>query len=182
VTRLSIDGESQGEMVASIFDQITPAKALYHINQLLEDRQLDLALDELRSLFESFPEYAPAFNLLGWIHANFFQDQPNARKCYQFALDFEPEYAPSYFNMMIACNILGDYEKVRMLGERAMAVVGVDQGKIYHEIGLSYELQGDYPAAKSNFQKATFATIVDGDFDRFSKASNRCESKLLMRK
>ena len=152
-------------------------RLLFQINQHIEQNRIKEVVDELVALIESFQDFAPAYNVLGFLYANAFGDSQQAVLCYEKALLLDPDYAPTYFNLLVALNATGGFDRIPKLAEDALEKKGIDPGKIYFCLGMMHELKHQLDAAKHHYQIAVVNSVLDNEIIQYRKAIERCDLK-----
>lgn len=157
--------------------ELVPAQAMVSINQHVNAGNVRPALAELQDLIAAFPRFAPPYNTLGWLYANPLERPRQAIPCYRCALELDPDYPPTYFNLAVTLNTLGLTAELPALIARGLAVPGIDAGKLHHQLGTMYELARDYERAARCYGDAIEATLSTAELDSFDSALQRCEAK-----
>lgn len=156
---------------------VAARQAMVSIHQHIEANDVALALAELSELIRTFPHFAPAYNTLGWLYATPLENPRKAIVCYRRALELDPAYPPVYFNLLVVLNTLGFSAEIPALVERALVVPGIDPGKIYHQLGVMFELARDYAQAERCYEEAILATLSLAELESFEAALQRCQAK-----
>ena len=157
--------------------EIAAAQAMVAVNQHVNAGEVHHALAALSELIQEFPRYAPAFNTLGWLHANPLENPRQALVCYRRALELDPTYPPVYFNLLVALNTLGQRAEIPALVDRALTVPGIDAGKIHHQLGIMFELAHDHEQAERCYGDAIQATLSTIELESYEAALRRCRDK-----
>jgi tetratricopeptide (TPR) repeat protein len=152
-------------------------RMLFQINQHIEQNRINEAIEELVTLIESFQDFAPAYNVLGFLYANAFGDPHQAILCYDKALSIDPEYAPTYFNILVALNATGGFDRIPGLAKEALEKRGIDPGKIYFCLGMMHELRQQFDHARQQYQIAVRNSVLDNEIIQYRKAIERCDLK-----
>lgn len=163
-----------------LFKDLIPYRKLHSVNKLIEQGQIKEASDALVELLEMFPNFAPGYNVMGWIYANPFGEPREAISIYLKAIELAPDYPPTYFNVLVALNTVGRYAEVPELVQKALELKGIDPAKIHYCLGMMYELQMDYQSGKEEYLQALRMTVVDSDFQQYQAAFQRCDQKALL--
>jgi len=156
---------------------VVAGQAMVSIHQHIHENDVGLALSELSELLRAFPRFAPAYNTLGWLYANPLESPRQALVCYRRALALDPAYPPVYFNLLVALNTLGLSDEIPALADHALGVPGIDAGKIYHQLGIMFEVARDHAQAERCYEEAIQATLSLLDLESFEAALQRCQDK-----
>ena len=156
---------------------LAPLRRLFEINQLVDRSELKEAVNELLGLIDEYPNFGPSYNLLGYLYGNHFNDPRQAIPCYEKAVELDPEYAPTYFNYLIALNSVGAFDIVPSIAEKASSVKGIDNGKINYCLGMMYELKNDIQEAAQAYRLAITSSVNSQEIVQYREALERCDLK-----
>jgi tetratricopeptide (TPR) repeat protein len=164
----------------TFFKDMVPHRMLFKVNQSIDQNNIQEATDALVLIVETFPQFAPAYNVLGFLYANAFNDPVQSLPCYEKALELDSQYAPTYFNLLVALNATGNLNRIPEIAKKALALKGIDPGKIFYCLGMMHELQHEFENAKLQFQKAVHNSVLDSEISQYRAAFQRCELKQSM--
>ena len=161
----------------TFFKDLVPHRMLFKVNQNIDQSNIQDATETLVLLVETYPNFAPAYNVLGFLYANAFNDPMQSLPCYRKALELDSQYAPTYFNLLVALNATGNLNQVPEIAQKAMALKGIDLGKIFYCLGMMHELKNEFELAKAQFQKAMYNSVLDSEIAQYRAAYQRCDLK-----
>lgn len=126
-------------------------------------------------ILEEEPEYARAHFLLGCVYYNELFDFNKARKHFELALLFEPQFILTYDKYLGMLVHLNRKEEAKKLAEKGLAVLGVCASCIHNKLGLVHEKTEDLNEAIRLYKKAIQAS---SDCCNESEFSNNLERTL----
>ena len=156
---------------------LVASQAMAEIRARLDDDELPAALELLHELLSEFPRFAPAYDTLGWLYAHPLERPRDAIECYRHALHLDPTYAPTYVHLATVLTSLGELDELPALVERGLAVPGVERARLYHQLGVAFELQRDHHQAARCYTEAIDATLSTEDMEAYERDLARCEAK-----
>jgi tetratricopeptide (TPR) repeat protein len=149
----------------------------FEADGLIKQGKFTDAIAVLEAILIESPEFGKAYNHLGWIYETKFFEYNKGLDHYQKCLIYSPHYTPVYTNMSVILSTMGKYAEQEKLLEQALEVPGIDRAAMQNELGIMYELRGQYDRAVLAFREAIRFTLVDANLDMYLKNIDRCLKK-----
>lgn len=131
-------------------------------------------------VLESEPDSAFAHYIMAIIRHYCLFDSRNARRHYELAIRFDPQFAVVYPDYLKLLNELNDSDAVEQLARRALTTSGVCPAFVYNERGLSHEKNGRYEEAIACYTRGMELAVEDDLADGCAKNAERAKKKLLL--
>lgn len=131
----------------------------------------------LKELLKLFPDFAPAYNHLGWLYLIHFSDLKRAEIFFKKTIKLDPEYAPVYPNYAAVLNSLEKYDELEKLIQNAIDIKNVDVAALYYEKGTMYEVKKKYEKAEESLRTAVQYSLSNSDVRLYSEAMERIRIK-----
>ncbi|MBL0316410.1 MAG: tetratricopeptide repeat protein [Flavobacteriales bacterium] len=106
-------------------------------------------------------------------YRNYQMAEDHYRKC----IAYTPEYTPVYLNLSITLSTLGKYDDQKAILMKALEVPGIDKATINNELGIMYELLGQFDAAMDHYKLAIRHSLVDANIELYMSSMERCKKK-----
>ncbi len=149
----------------------------FEADALIKEKRVTEAVGVLEALLTESPDYAKAYNHLGWIYETWYRDHKKAEDHYRKCMALSPEYTPVYLNLSITLSNMGKYDEQQKVLSSALEIQGIDRPGIFNELGIMHELKGDYATAAVNYKEAIRSTLVDANLDLYASSLERCKKK-----
>ncbi len=159
------------------FDKIRLDEWFYEADQNIKEQRFADAMQTLEAIVADSPNYAKAYNHLGWLYETKYRDLAKAEKMYRKCLELEPEYAPVYLNLAVVLSGMNNWTELKKILGKALQVPGVDKAAVYNEYAIMCELKCDYEKAIEYFKKAVRFTLKDANLDSYYNGIKRCRTK-----
>lgn len=156
----------------------TAEQLFFDADKKIKLEQFAEAKNILLQAIELDPKFGPAYNHLGWLYDLKFRDYTKSEEMYKKALEYSPEYVPTYVNYAIVLNIVGKYDELKALLEKALTVPGTDKLGLNREYAVMFEKQEKYNDAIEYYMKALKQCWVNEDIDYYQRAIDRCKLKM----
>lgn len=119
--------------------------------ELLQDGEVDRAIDELLRVTREDPQNEYAFHFLG--HAYFQKEAfPEALKSYVQALTLAPSYVGAMLGAGQALRMMGEYDRAIRMGQRVLQTREND-GDALFLVGATHFQKGENAAAKRYLER-----------------------------
>ncbi len=159
------------------FDKIRLDEWFYEADQHIKEQRFADAMQTLEAIVADAPNYAKAYNHLGWLYETKYRDLKKAEAMYKKCLCLEPEYSPVYLNLAVVLSGMNKWIELKRLLAKALQVPGVDKAAVYNEYAIMCELRGEYDKAIEYYRKAMRYTLKDANFESYSNGIKRCKTK-----
>jgi len=147
------------------------ADAMFGQGNLHEAKQL------LEEIIEVEPRYGRAYNHLGWLYTNEFQDPEQGEELYKLALKFSPGYPATYANFIYLLVGQGRLEEAEQVLELAKQIPGFDDVKQAFFKGLILEAGGWYKLAVKQYKLAAKRSLDNGFIAVAKESEERARKK-----
>ncbi|MEM0995940.1 MAG: hypothetical protein AAGN35_02625 [Bacteroidota bacterium] len=155
---------------------MTEHEYLLQIDAHIQAQQLHPALELIDDCLRTYPDFGPAYNHKGWLHAGLGQYQL-AEKNYLLAIEKAPEFPSTYMNRAILLNSLGKHDALDALVEQAAEIPGVRKDILAFEHGISLELRTRFSEAIAAYKTGIRYSLIEGDVQHYGAAIQRCKRK-----
>lgn len=132
----------------------------------------------LEEILEDEPSYGKAHCLLGCIYYFDLSEYGLAKKHFDLALEFSPQYPDTYYNYMVMLLDLDQKELLVQLAQSALKVHGISKAEVYFYLGQIHEKEKKWELAIQYYRKAFHHSICNEDMYRFQKDMGRIEKKM----
>ena len=149
----------------------------FEADALIREKKITEAMSVLEGILIESPDYGKAYNHLGWIHETYYKDFVRSEENYRKCIAYKPEYTPVYTNLSITLSTLGKFKEQEELLANAINVIGIEKAGIYNEMGIMYELQGQYDNAIKHYKIAAQHTLVNLNLETYIGSIDRCKKK-----
>lgn len=143
----------------------------------LQNERYEEGIKILKELLKQFPNFAPAYNHMGWLHLVHFSDLNKAENFFKKTIKLDPEYAPVYPNYAAVLNSLEKYDELEKLIQNALDVKNVDVAALHYEKSTMYEVKREYEKAEESMRTAIQYSLSNSDVQLYSKALERIKIK-----
>ena len=144
---------------------------------LIKDGKIAEAVKELQQILREDPTFGRAYNHLGWVYNNKYQDFKNADECYKLALQYAPDYAPVYYNYAVLLSTTKNFDELKKLLARALEFDGINLGTIHNEYGIMYEIEAQYSKAIESYNESIKYLFDNGQIEQRLTSIERCKRK-----
>lgn len=148
-------------------------------DDLVKAGQVQAGFEFLVKIVEYNPKFGKAWNYLGWIHENYYQNFTYAQECYDRAIKSTPDYSPTYLNY--ACLLLNNmrFDELKAHLDKALNVPNMlIKDKIYSYYGFASEMQQNLEAAITYYLEAAMIAIDKNTITYCTESINRCKMKI----
>lgn len=146
--------------------------------ELLWEWKIGEAKKKFEEIVEMEPGYGRAHFKLGWLYYALFCDYERANYHLRLAIKFSPEYLFSYYTYAYLLNDIRHLGAMKIHAARALAVRGIDASIIYSELAKSFELNGNYAEAISNYRNAQKISLCNDEVSEIEKHIERVRTKM----
>lgn len=146
-------------------------------DQDIKDNKIGEAVKELQQILREDPTFGRAYNHLGWVYYNKYQDYKNADECYKLALQHSPEYPPTYYNYAVLLSTTKAFDSLKELLAKALEFDGINKGTIYNEYGIMYEIETQYSKAIEAYNESIKYLFDTGQIEQRLTSIERCKRK-----
>ncbi len=148
-----------------------------HSDTLIKQDKIGEAVKELQQIIREDPIFGRAYNHLGWIYHNKYQDYKNAEECYKLALQHSPDYPPVYYNYAVLLSSTKAFDELKNLLSKAVEFNGINLGTIHNEYGIMYELEGQYSKAIESYNESIKNLFDITQIEQRLGSIERCKRK-----
>ncbi|MBX7052775.1 MAG: hypothetical protein K1X54_12125 [Flavobacteriales bacterium] len=149
----------------------------FEADQLIKEQKYTEAISTLQAILIEAPDYGKAYNHLGWIYDTKYRNYQMAEDHYRKCIAYTPEYTPVYLNLSITLSTLGKYDDQKTILMKALDVPGIDKATINNELGIMYELLGQFDDANEHYKLAIRYSLVDANIELYMNSIDRCKKK-----
>ena len=146
-------------------------------SELTGDGKYAEAKKKLEDLLEMEPGYGRAHFSLGWLYFYVFQDFEAANTHYRLAIQYAPAFPTTYYYYAYLLNEINHPVAMKIHAAKALAVRGVDASIIYAELAKSFELNGNYAEATSQYLNAQKYSLCNDRIEEIQKSLERIRAK-----
>lgn len=148
-----------------------------YADSIIKDNKIGEAVKELQQILKEDPTFGRAYNHLGWIYHNKYQDLKNADECYRLALQYSPDYPPIYYNYAVLLSSTKEFDELKTLLNRALDFEGINLATIHNEFGIMYEIEGQYSKAIESYNESIKNLFDIHQIDQRLASIERCKRK-----
>ena len=156
---------------ANLYERFMNADAI------IKDNKIGEAVKELQQIIREDPTFGRAYNHLGWIYHNKYQDFKNAEECYELALQHSPDYPPVYYNYAVLLSSKKAFDQLKELLSKALEFDGINLGTIHNEYGIMYETEGQYSKAIESYNESIKNLFDTHQIQQRLDSVDRCKRK-----
>ena len=157
--------------------QLNPNQLLQLASRAIQSNKIPEAEEIIKAIFKQDDKFGPAYNHLGWIYANIYNDLKQAEEHYKKAMEYHPDFPPTYYNYSLLLNVTNRFDELKEVLEKALKVPAINRAKIHGEYAVMHELMQDYDLAIESCREAMKHSLVNEEVDKQKKAIERCEKK-----
>lgn len=150
---------------------------LLEAKQKLDSQKIKEGLDILHHLTLVYPDYARAYNLLGFVYDSVFEDTRTAEKYYKKCLDLGPDFKEVYSNYAYCLLVLKKYETLEEFLEEAVENNITNKPYLYHLLGKASEALHKFDEAIEAYEKSILNSFDVEDIQAREKDVERCLKK-----
>ncbi|WP_338770058.1 hypothetical protein WAF17_11160 [Bernardetia sp. ABR2-2B] len=147
------------------------------VDLIIKENKIGEATKELQQMLRENPTFGKAYNHLGWIYHNKFQEYKNAEECYKLALQHSPAYPPVYYNYAVLLSSMKSFDELKKILSKALECEGVNLGTIHNEYGIMYEIEAHYSKAIESYNESIKYLFDNGLIERRLDSIERCKRK-----
>jgi len=148
-----------------------------HADQIIKDNKIGEAVKELQQILREDPTFGRAYNHLGWIYHNKYQDFKNAEECYKLALQHAPDYPPVYYNYAVLLSSTKAFDELKKLLSKAVEFEGINLGTIHNEYGIMYEIEAQYSKVIESYNESIKYLFDTNQIEQRLASIERCKRK-----
>ncbi len=152
----------------------------FEADQLISDNKIKEAKEVLLELLAEYPDFGRAHNHLGWLHNVKFNNYTKAKKHFELALKFAPDYHAVYGNYAYLLIDMNAFDEMIAFGKKVAKNKVADEATIYNKMGQAYELKGDVVEAFNYYKKAVSACINNKFLEDLYASINRVRGKMTL--
>jgi tetratricopeptide (TPR) repeat protein len=149
----------------------------YQADKLIEEKHFTEATKMLEDILVENPEYGKAYNHLGWLFANKFNDSAKAEELYKKSIFYTPEYPAAYINLVYLYSDKKKWKEMEELINTALPVPGINTANLYNEYAVMQELKGEYDDAIEKYKLAIRSSLIDTNIESYKTGIARCTNK-----
>lgn len=155
-------------------------KQLIEIEKLVLEGNLRDAEIKINDLLYDEPGCSKLHNMAGWLYLYHLNDIVRAEVHLYYAVRFDTLHAPAYLHLGILH--LRKNNLVDALGylEQGMLKADAYLPAFLENIGMVYELRGEWRKALRSYRKAMLHTVHADEMRSLSESIKRCRRKRLM--
>ncbi len=161
------------------FDNYGTLDQLYFkaTREIEEDKIAD-AFETLSRIIEQDTEFGKAYNLLGWVYYNKYNNYNKAEECFKLAMKYVSENPSVYQNYASLLLTLEKFETLKEHLDHAINIPGINKPEIWNKYGTMYELQGQYDQAIQAYKEAIKYSLINEDIEAYEKSILRSKKKI----
>jgi len=169
------DNNLNPKILPSIFTEAN--LLLLEAKQKLDDQKTKEALDILHHLTILYPNFARAYNLLGFIYDSLFEEIKIAEKYYKKCLELDPDFKEAYNNYAYCLLVLKKYNELEEFVLKSINLQIVNKAYLYHLLGKAQEALLKLPEAIQAYETAILHSFDIEDIQAREKDIARCTKK-----
>ncbi|NER12069.1 tetratricopeptide repeat protein [Leptobacterium flavescens] len=131
----------------------------------------------LEELLKESPDFAPAYNHMGWLYFVHLSDLTKAEGFFKKTIKLDPAYPPVYPNYAALLNAMDRHEELENLINTALDIENVDVAALHYERATMNEVKQDYVKAEESLRKAIQYSLSNSDVRFYSEALERVVMK-----
>jgi tetratricopeptide (TPR) repeat protein len=160
-------------------DEIIRANDLFlKASQLIKDNiKVGEAVFILESILHDLPNFGKAYNHLGWIYKNKYQNNEKAVEYFEKCIELQPDFPPVYYNYASLLSQTGNFDRLEQILTQAISVHGIDKCIIFNEFGILHELRENYAEAEIFYIQSMKLALDNKLVDNRLSAVERCRKK-----
>lgn len=132
----------------------------------------------LEEILENEPAYGKAHYLLACIYYFDLAEYDLAKRHFDLAIKFSPNFPKTYYRYMTMLTDLGLKKHLLNLAEEAIKVNGICKAEVNFYQGQIYEKEKDWNKAIQFYREAYQNSICEDDLLRFEKDIDRVDKKI----
>jgi tetratricopeptide (TPR) repeat protein len=145
-------------------------------DKAIGDGKIVEAEEMLNTIIANAPNYGKAYNHLGWLYYYKFLDSEIAEHNFKLTLQHSPEYKPVYLHYSALLSEQVRIDEHKTLIDTANKFNRLDDARYNEELGVNYELRGEYNKAIDYYNKAETLGTIPNDAV-ITKHIERCQKK-----
>jgi tetratricopeptide (TPR) repeat protein len=149
----------------------------YQADKLIEEKHFAEATKLLEDILVENPEYGKAYNHLGWMFANKFNDSTRAEEFYKKSIFYSPEYPAAYLNLAYLYSDQKKWKDLEDIVNKALPIPGINAANLYNEYAVMQELKGEYDDAIEKYKLAIRNSLIDANIENYKAGIARCNDK-----
>lgn len=150
----------------------------FEADALIGQSKITEAISTLEAILVEDATFGKAYNHLGWIYETKFKDYKKADEYYAKCVALSPDYPAIYLNYAYCLSTLGKYDELERIVNLGLTVTGADKAGLNNELGVMWEMRGDYARAIECYKTAIRFTFTDAPMETYSKSIARCQKKI----
>lgn len=128
--------------------------AIIKIDELIAQNEIELAKNELEELLFDAPDFGKAHGYLGWIFANFYNNNKRAELHFLYSIKFDPEFVGAYINYSIMLLKSVRVKEAKEILDGALLRDALDKSLIYEVYADVFEFEGKLSKAVKMLKRA----------------------------
>ncbi|HFK5553928.1 TPA: hypothetical protein ACGZ9Q_001986 [Elizabethkingia anophelis] len=136
----------------------------------------------LNNILLEDPKYGKAHNHLGWLLKNKENEVGAAEKHYKLAIEFTPQYGPSYLNYAYLLLEAKRYDDLQEILTNAESVEDVNKSDLAREWAYYYEDTRQYEKAIEKYKEYALTLYDNSYIERAKENIERCKMKIEIQK
>lgn len=150
---------------------------IQEVDELLRSESHTEAKEKLESMLLEEPGFGVAHGYLGWLYAYVFNDSKRAELHFEYAMDFDPQFAGAYINYVGMLISQRRADKVIEILTAYLDLQDADLEWAFESLGRAYEMKCSYRLANTNYKKAQHLVVDSIKSDGISKDIARVRKK-----
>jgi tetratricopeptide (TPR) repeat protein len=150
---------------------------LLEAKQKIDSQKIKEGLDILHHLTLLYPDYARAYNLLGFVYDSLFEDTRTAEKYYKKCLNLEPDFKEVYSNYAYCLLVLKKYEVLEEFLLEAVDNQITNKPYLFHLLGKAQEALHKFDEAMEAYENSILNSFDVEDIKAREKDIERCQKK-----
>lgn len=132
----------------------------------------------MNELLVADPAYARTYYQLGCIHYYHIKDYFSAGYFFSKCIQLEPNFPDVYADFIKLLVFLKRDKQLKKVAQNALKIPGVNQFRLYEQLGLFEEAEGNFEQASDCYRKAMNLSLNKEKFDEMNEALTRVKRKV----
>lgn len=147
-------------------------------DDLISQDLIEEAKAVLNSILEEDPKFGKAHNHLAWILKTKENHPKAAENHYKMAIEFTPEYGPTYLNYAYLLSEEKRFEDLQKILQKAEAIADVNKSNLTREWGYYYEDTKQFEKAIEKYKEYALTLYDIALIEKAKEGIIRCKHKI----
>lgn len=139
---------------------------------------MEEAIENMEYALGYDPEHAPAWCLKGRMLMDQFKRFEAAKKCFEMAILFDPNYVETYKHYTLLLIWMSDFKRAQIIVNKSKRVKGMSMATVILRSAMIHEYQGNIGEAIRIAKKGRLFSLTQTNYDFFNGEVNRLKKKI----